>query len=298
MNRGSAPLPLVTLALYKDAFCPGSHHFQLTQNFHLFPLVGNMASFEPVPEAFIKIESRYKGDPEPSRPVREYLKRLNSEAEGHDRPYCWGLTVYRTTYTAESEETFPRAIARLKELAHDFATRDLRHKFQRRPNIYQPIYLPEGQSLDPAPSEELSRRFYCDIIGDAASLDEADAEVVGRVFDAWIAKHKRLPKARGVFWSRYHFCIMLDQQGIDHLLKIVPGEPAPGYMREQLNFHVKVVSIFWQSCTDESRRWLRVGINDHISILATGIDDVDITEIGLEDPEDGVHNYYGMYLWR
>ncbi|KAF2995164.1 hypothetical protein E8E14_001797 [Neopestalotiopsis sp. 37M] len=257
-----------------------------------------MASFEPVQGAFIKVEPRYKGDPEPRRDVREFLKRLNSGAEGHDRPYCWGLTVYRTTYTAESEETFPRAIARLKELAHDFATRDLRQKFQRRPNIYQPIYLPEGQSLDPAPSEELSRRFYCDIIEDAASLDGADPQVVARAFEAWITEHKRHPRALGIYWSRYHFCIMLDEQGIDHLLKIVPGEPAPGYWREQLNFYVKVVSIFWQSDIDETRRWLRVGINDNIFFLATGVTDIDITEIGLEDPEDGVHNWYGSPFGR
>ncbi|ETS74668.1 hypothetical protein PFICI_13152 [Pestalotiopsis fici W106-1] len=254
-----------------------------------------MAAFEPVPEALIKVAPRYPGDKEPDRQARRYLKQLNDMAKGHDRPYSWGLTVFRTTYTAESDETFPRAIERLKQHAHAFATEDLRSKVKRLPgNSFTQFNPPEGP-LDPAPNEELSRRFYCDIIEDAASLDGADAEEVGRAFDAWLDKHRQLEDLRQVYWGRYHFCILMDEQGIDHLLQFDPSEPPRGHWREKYDFYVKVVTVFRRGQTDMRRFWLRVGIKENIFILANGVDDIDISEIGMPDPEDAAYNWYGLF---
>lgn len=63
---------------------------------------------------------RHVGDREPKRLVRQNLRRLNDTAAFHDRPYSWGLTIFRTVYTPASDEAFPRAIERLKQRAHLF----------------------------------------------------------------------------------------------------------------------------------------------------------------------------------
>lgn len=246
-----------------------------------------MASFTPILTSLIDLPSclprRYPPE-EPDRHVRTWLKRLSKLSSFHDRPYSWGFTIFRTVYTPESDETFPKAIERLKLYAKCFVTEELGLK-----------RLPNKAPLDPAPNEELAQRFYCDIVQDAATLDGADIEEIGKRFDAWVNEHLRPEGRKGTLLGRYSVCIMLDQQGIDHVLQLCEGPTPRKEYRAQLRLYVKVVSDWQREPEDGGRFWLRTGIKSQLFALCFGSEDSDISELGLPDETDGVHNFYGMF---
>lgn len=85
--------------------------------------------------------------------------------------------MFRTVYTPESDELFPRAVDNFYILAQEFALGEL---FEERG--------PREPALDLAPNEALADRFHCDIVEDASALDGAGPDQVGEQFDAWIEK--------------------------------------------------------------------------------------------------------------
>lgn len=245
-----------------------------------------MASFTPIPTSLIDLQSRLPRrfpPEEPDRQVREYLKLLSRLSAFHDRPYSWGYTIFRTVYTPESDETFPKAIECLEFWANHFVMRELevKRRFNEAP-------------LDPAPNEELARRFYCDIVQDAATLDGADVNEVGKRFDAWVNEHLQPGAQKRMVMGRYSFCIMLDQQGIDHLLQMRDNPPTHEEFRAQLRLHVKILTDWHCDPEEGGRFWLRVGIQHQLFPLCFGLGDSDISELGLPDETDGVYNFYGI----
>ncbi|KAK6216186.1 hypothetical protein LQW54_003760 [Pestalotiopsis sp. IQ-011] len=212
-------------------------------------------SFSPIPPDLINVAPRRVGDQEPKRRVRQSLKRLNDT-------------------TASIRGASPSSARRTRRQAAS-----------------------NKEPLDPAPNEELARRLHCDVVEDAASLDGADAEQVGTAFDAWVAAHLQ-PEGRGQggqIPGRFEFCVMLDQQGIDHILQMTPGPPTPGQAREERDFYVKVVTFWQREAAEGGRFWLRVGTKDNLFTLCVGIDDHDLYELGNPDPADGIQNWYGMF---
>ncbi|KAL6399715.1 hypothetical protein AUP68_17122 [Ilyonectria robusta] len=246
-----------------------------------------MASFTPIPTSLIDLPSRLPRrlpPEEPDRQVRVYLKLLSRLSSFHDRPYSWGYTIFRTVYTPESDETFPKAIESLKLWANRFVMRELEVK-----------RLPNEAPLDPAPNEELARRFYCDIVQDASTLDGAGVEEVGKRFDAWVNEHLQPEAHKRMVMGRYSFCIMLDQQGIDHLPQMRDNLTPHKAFRAQLRLHVKLLTDWQRDPEEGGRFWIRVGIQDQLFPLCFGLGDSDISELGLPDQTDGVHNFYGMF---
>ena len=110
--------------------------------------------------------------------VRQMLRLLNQQSHFHDRPYTWGFTIFRTIYTPDSDERFARAVEELNQLAREYVFDDLSGPHE-----------PGQEPFDPRPNEELARRFYCDVIQDAATLDGATPDELGRRFDALVAGH-------------------------------------------------------------------------------------------------------------
>ncbi|KPM40399.1 hypothetical protein AK830_g6144 [Neonectria ditissima] len=195
-----------------------------------------------------------------------------------------GVHYFRTVYTPESDEALAKAIERLELYAKRFVTEELELK-----------RLPNEAPLDPAPNEELARRFYCDVVEDATTLDGADVEEVGKRFDAWVNEHLQPEGRKGMMLGRYSFCIMLDQQGIDHVLQLCKGPMPREEYRVQLGLYVKVVSGWQREPKEGGRFWLRTGIKSQLFALCFGSEDLDISELGLPDEADGVNNFYGMF---
>ncbi|KAG9249595.1 uncharacterized protein F5Z01DRAFT_631433 [Emericellopsis atlantica] len=240
---------------------------------------------------------RHKYGTEANRPIRRDLERINQASHSHDRPYSWGLTIFRTVYTSESNDSFPQAVESLHALANEYALGELSLK---RGRLEPP--------LDPAPNEALAKRFYCDVIQDKSVLDGVGPDTVGELFDAWVMEHnhdkgRRLPECAdfGRSVGRFEFCIMLDQQGIDHLLQM--KIPLRLQMRRCGQLYVKVVAAVKRQDLGEhgqvdghetGRLWLRAGLGIPIIRLCIGLIDVDasLDELGLPDQVDGILNYF------
>ncbi|KAI8721626.1 hypothetical protein NCS52_00304500 [Fusarium sp. LHS14.1] len=249
-----------------------------------------MTSFGPIAPHLLNQPLRFPNSRYPpeegNRWVRHSLRDINEKSSFHDRQYSWGFTIFRTIYTPESDEAFPKAIEALHHFANNYATEELSVK-----------PLMNKDPLDPAPNEELARRFYCDIVEDAKDLDGASPDDVAKRFDIWVQEHLQPEGQNHMKMGRFCFCIMLDQQGIDHLLDLRTGEASRGSYRNKLKPYVKVVTeaANWNEEGGE-RFWLKVGIKGHLFGLAFGWpEDLDISELGNPDPTDGIHNMYGMY---
>lgn len=248
-----------------------------------------MEDFGPVPESLLDFSpppntpSHFLVRHEGQRWVRKTLRDLNQRSRWHDRPFTWGFTIFRTVYTPESDETFPRAVEELNQLARQYVFDDLRSRRE-----------PGQEPFDPRPNEELARRFYCDIIQDAASLDGASPDEVGRRFDAWVAEHHLQPPQPVIKMGRFCVCIMLDQQGIDHFLQV--NRAKRSFDRAQYDLYVKVVTEFSHENEEgEDRLWMRVGIRGQLWSFAWDWPDMDITEMGVEGETERIRNWYG---WR
>ncbi|KAI9146924.1 hypothetical protein HJFPF1_12952 [Paramyrothecium foliicola] len=127
--------------------------------------------------------------------------------------------------------------------------------------------LPNQQSLDPIPNEELARRFHNDIIEDPA-LDQATVDEVGRRFDVWVAEH------------HHH----LAKTTLGQILQLPEDPRASGVAEQQL--WIKVVSD-WQRSQDEGGRyWLRVGVAYQIFTLYFDLTDGNIVEFAHQDGDD------------
>ncbi|KAF7543783.1 hypothetical protein G7046_g9931 [Stylonectria norvegica] len=108
-----------------------------------------MDSFQPIPRAVFRPRRNGPNDVEFKREPRLHLDAIMNVSHGHQRPYTWGFTIYRTVYTPESDAAFPEALERIRHL------------------IYREIYAdcktwkwnkgPDDPLLDPTPNDELFR---------------------------------------------------------------------------------------------------------------------------------------------
>lgn len=211
------------------------------------------------------------------------LKLLNQQSHFHDRPYTWGFTIFRTIYTPESDERFARAVEELNQLAREYVFDDLSGPRE-----------PGQEPFDPRPNEELARRFYCDVIQDAATLDGATPDELGRRFDALVAGHLQPQGRRGIKMGRFCICLMFDQQGIDHFLQVDRANKSLN--RAQYDLYVKAVTEHsYENKEGEDRFWMRLGIRGPLLPFAWHWPDMDITEMGVEGETGRIRNYYG---WR
>jgi hypothetical protein len=139
-------------------------------------------TFGPIPSNLWNEEPPKK---EPSvrcnlRDFDQLLKSYRGYAHG-----SWGYTILRTVYTPESEVLFPAAIERLKRYVH------YRCHYSRFTSYGA---LCEKFRIDFAePNEEMSRRFYLDVVEDPKGLAHLDGDspekfiALGDYFCQWAA---------------------------------------------------------------------------------------------------------------
>ncbi|WYZ43665.1 hypothetical protein EsH8_VII_000101 [Colletotrichum jinshuiense] len=250
-----------------------------------------MALFQPIDMTIAKPKPRFIQDPETRRLPRDHLLSLAHHDGSHNYPYCWGFTIFRTTYTPGSDDTFAKAIERLATYAKDFVDSDILVK-----------RLPNEMPRDPLPNQELWSRYYSEVIEDAETLNNAGVEEVGRRFDIWIREHFNSDGGkRNAPNSRFQLCLMLDQEGIDSVLAM-PENPNT-LLRDDpylLDRWVKVVTDQnWadrgKECAGRGRVWFRVGIKMFLWPMWFGAQDPDFIyeEVGWVDQSDGVLNFWG-----
>ncbi|KAI8255601.1 hypothetical protein K4K53_007902 [Colletotrichum sp. SAR 10_77] len=247
-----------------------------------------MANFQPIDMAIANPKPRFVNDPETNRSTRQHLRQMADYDGSHDYPYCWGFTIFRTAY--ESDEKFTKAVERLNNYAKHWAYHDLARSRGREPK-------------DPLPNQDLSSRYYSDVIEDPG-LAGADVEEVGRRFDDWVKEHLNSTDKRDVPNARFEFCLMLDQQSIDAILAMPEDrETVTADMDPPRNQRwIKLVTgEQWadRGWPKRGRLWCRAGIYEFWGLWFE-IEDPDFVyeESGwAEDPwseTDGALNFWGI----
>lgn len=208
--------------------------------------------------------------------------QLTQHSGEHLHPLSWGYVIFRTVYTPGSDEHFYKALSILGIYAQLSANDDI---------LLRP--LPNQPPHDTAPNRELFRRYYNVVVGDPASLANANVEEIGKRFDAWIMENLKPDAMSKEPNSRYRFCLMIDQDCIDNLLAMSENPNIDlKDDRKQYDRWVNVVSNREQA--EGGRFWLRVGIKSFLWTLWFAADDPDtIIEYVVWPDDAGVLNYWG-----
>lgn len=106
----------------------------------------------------------------------------------------WGYVIYRTTYTAESDTTFPHAVRYIEACIKSSFFRDVKP----RPSHDDPI--------------QVWAKYRSTIIEDPAKFDGASIETIRAHFEAWIdAQGKRDS------FNKFRMCIIIDEESLQTL---------------------------------------------------------------------------------
>lgn len=155
-----------------------------------------------------------------------FLKSIADYCGEGNQANTWGYTIFRTTYTAESETQFQPAVARLEEY--------MRHSVRL---MFGTETTPQS-SLEQVRSQ-LLERFHCDVVEDRSLLANASLDVVANIFGDWVtanytpAVNTKQPGEYGYGRSlytanpRYHVCLVVDQPSLDELAQLPPAD-TPG----------------------------------------------------------------------
>ena len=168
-----------------------------------------------------EIASIYDGPPELVDCIKDHcshyslpscgiLKLLFDGREGkqHGRDYTWGFRIYRTTYTRpDSDARFAKAIEVLNEYLRFacFSCVEKRHK--------------DAPPADGKANEQLWTHLRNEIVEDRELLEgvSADPAKILELAQDWV-HHDR--KAQTQDSPRYRFCLVIDDEVIDHLLQL------------------------------------------------------------------------------
>lgn len=212
------------------------------------------------------------------------LQHLAHHDGSHDYPYSWSYTIFHTVYASRSDEAVAKAIERIAVYAR-FFTQD------------EYACPPLGQgAFDSNPNEGLWSRYYCDVVQNEDILAGASESEVGDMFDAWIRQHRRAATTNDASPrpnARFLFCLMLDEESIENILKLPEDPRAPV---DYVSSWVKVVTTRVRSAEEGGggRWWLRVGVTYYLWPMWFYPFDLDamLEEKGWKDAEDGVQNLW------
>lgn len=172
-----------------------------------------MANLSPIPAVFIAQSQEEYG----ASTLASFLADLHSATQTGNHKNSWGLTIYRTVFTPESDEDFPLAVKRIDGYLR-FSVGTMMRPMPTRP----------PPSIDLQAGEELLARLHHTVIEDRA-LDGASMETVERAFHDWVEENGDL----GSDNPRYRFALVLDQEAVDETLRL----PDPLAKRNGIDCH-------------------------------------------------------------
>lgn len=155
-----------------------------------------MAAYSVIPRGLTKASNDHRGSSAPCD--LELLRRYGSKGPHAN---SWGVTIFRTIYTPESDTIFPIIVERI--------------------NGFMTGYFPSaGQKPIEADREIISRHINTVIEG-RATLDNASIEQVHAAFEKWV-EPEGLSNSNN---TRYRIALMIDQAALDGIMKLpLPGD--------------------------------------------------------------------------
>jgi hypothetical protein len=154
----------------------------------------------------------------------------------------WGYTVLRTVYTPESDALFAEAIDKIKRCVH-YATHCRR--FPMFGSACQERCITYAE-----PNDEISRRFYLDVIEDKTNLEKLDGPdhfmALYDYFRQWLVSVCVNPDDpnTGPKDPRFRHFLVIDAESLQSLTKI-PHEAPP--LRCAVDYQEKAEFVWWDA---------------------------------------------------
>jgi hypothetical protein len=176
----------------------------------------------------------------------------------------WGYVIYRTTYTAESNTTFPHAIRYIEACLKD-------ELFYPGPQKAQPGY--DNNSL-----RQVWSKYQSTIIEDPTQFDGVSLETVRAHFEAWVDSQGKRDR-----FNKYRVCLIVDEESLQ-TLKNAPVENV-GDDDEELRIVIALEAFRimdsldtfpgWMKCWTHTLwfLWENMGDGDEMRRLYDSIDD-------------------------
>ncbi|RFU27622.1 hypothetical protein B7463_g8705, partial [Scytalidium lignicola] len=205
------------------------------------------------------------------RAQREYQRSIRRNLRSLFEP-TWGFTIFRTAYTPESDTQFPLFLAKL----------DLYVKYSIDTDL-NPDFPGSDSSFDPAPNEEMMRRFKNDVVEDH-TLNGASVDEVRDAFAKWL-RGKEVNLEITYIYAPYRVCIMADEA----VLNSVTARLEDLSQNTELDtVWVKMVE-YSASGEEKWQGWLKVGLSAlyYFWFNVSGGDEVcDMFESAVEEGSD------------
>ncbi|KAH8815523.1 hypothetical protein F5884DRAFT_747062 [Xylogone sp. PMI_703] len=174
---------------------------------------------------------------------REYQRSVRRNLRNLFEP-TWGFTIFRTTYTPESDTQFPLFLAKL----------DLYVKYSIDTDL-NPDFPGSDPSFDTAPNEEMMRPFKNDVVEDN-TLSGASVDEVRDAFAKWL-EGKGVDLEITHIYAPYRVCIMADEAVLN---SVMAGPDDPSLNSELDTVWVKMVE-YSAPGEEKWQGWLKVGLN-------------------------------------
>lgn len=131
----------------------------------------------------------------------EYLKQIHDRSRDCAHQYSWGVNIYRTVYTPESDTLFPLAVARI-ETYMKFGT-------------LGSLSTPQTDYTERS-EKEIASRLVNIIIQDRQLLDNVSMETVLSEFEKWVENQN----CTRSYNTRYRIALVLDAESTDDIMKL------------------------------------------------------------------------------
>lgn len=156
-----------------------------------------MAAYPAIPHRLTIASNDPRGSPTP-----RYLNLLSRYGSRGPHENSWGVTIFRTVYTPESDVAFPVIVERINEFMRSY-------------------FLGIGQQPpEPEADREMLSRHVNTIIEDKTTLNNASIDQIHAAFESWV-NLEGLPDSNN---TRYRIALMIDQAALDGIAKL----PQPG----------------------------------------------------------------------
>lgn len=143
----------------------------------------------------------------------------------------WGFTNYRTSYTPQSDATFPAIIDLITEYINDGVYKEYQDLLSRRAHV-----------VDIAPFDKIWAKYEPRVSEDVIRFEGASIDQVRSHFEAWANERDMVDR-----FPSYRMFTFIDEESLESLKDASITEECPPGMRHRVSHLVKKLIEVWQS---------------------------------------------------
>jgi hypothetical protein len=148
----------------------------------------------------------------------------------------WGFTIYRTTYTPQSNASFPAIV--------DLITAYVKDEFYKEhEDLLENSRLRQGRTVtedDIAVFDKMWAKYEPRVIQDAAQFDTSSIDQIRAHYEGWVEERDMADR-----FPDYRMFIVIDEESLQSLLNATIPEERQVGMQHRIGHYVKLVEA-WQ----------------------------------------------------